>query len=115
MPRPMTVHTEHGPVQATWVDEYRYSTAAPCIVHNQHSPHSHVNEIHHVWPKGEGGPDIPENRIVVCATGHNSIHQLLNQFKAHKGDVPYAVLRTYSFGERKYARLGYDRIARQAM
>lgn len=90
-------------------------TAQPCIVHGVHKPNSHVNEVHHVWPKGQGGPDIPENRIVVCATGHNSIHQLINEYKAMQGKVPYSLLKQYTVQERAYALLGYQRITRGAM
>lgn len=91
------------------------TTAEPCQVHNKHIPSSHVNEHHHTWPRGEGGPDIPANVVVVCATGHNNIHQLIRLFKVHKGAVPYSELRAFSTGEREYARLGYERITRQAM
>lgn len=90
-------------------------TTAPCKLHTKHTPHSHINEVHHIWPKGEGGPDIPENKVVVCATGHNNIHQLIKLLKAERGQLPYAVLRTFSFEERTYAQLGYDRITRGSM
>lgn len=86
-----------------------------CEVHGRHAPHSHVNEHHHVWPKGEGGPSVPENVVVVCATGHNNIHLLIRLFKAHKGAPPYSVLRTFSTGEREYAALGYQRLTRKSM
>lgn len=90
-------------------------TSQPCQVHNRHVPASHVNEVHHVWPLGHDGPDIPENRIVVCATGHNSIHDLLAKLLAANGDVPASEQRGYSRGERRYALLGYQRITRGAM
>jgi hypothetical protein len=90
-------------------------TAKPCEVHKTHIPATHVNEIHHIWPLGHGGPNIAGNRIVVCATGHNNIHQLLTEFLAMRGQVPYAVQRLYSFDERKLAKLGYERIQRKAL
>lgn len=95
--------------------EDRMQTASPCQVHNSHTPHSHVNEVHHIWPKGDGGPNVASNRIVVCATGHNNIHKLIDELKASKGEVPYAVLRQYSFKEREYAQLGYLRLTRHAL
>lgn len=91
------------------------TTAAPCQVHGKHIPTSHVNERHHVWPKGNGGPDIPANIVVVCATGHNNIHQLIKLYTAYRGAVPYSELRAYSTGERKLGKLGYERITRGAM
>ena len=89
------------------------TTAAPCQVHKGHSPPSHVNEVHHVWPVGDGGPNIAANRVVVCATGHNSIHQLIDLYR--KGNIDWDVLRHYSPEERRLAILGWDRIRRQAM
>ena len=91
------------------------TTAQPCVVHSTHIPSSHVNEIHHVWPKGHGGPDIPENRIVICATGHNTVHQLIDELILTKGDVPWSLSRHYAAKERALAKLGYERIVRQAM
>jgi hypothetical protein len=91
------------------------TTSQPCQVHNRHIPEPHVNHIHHVWPKGDGGPDIGDNKIAVCPTGHYSIHDLLREFKIYSGTVPYSVLRRYSYGERKYAELGYKRMTRNAM
>jgi hypothetical protein len=91
-------------------------TARGCIVHPTHTPTSHVNEVHHVWPRGHGGPNIAANRIVVCATGHNSIHQLLSfMLKAENGTVDPSVFKTYTAFEQQYAQLGYDRIKRGAM
>lgn len=95
--------------------ETRLTTSVPCQVHTRHAPNSHINHWHHVWPRGEGGPDIPENRIAVCPTGHYNIHQLIKLLKAERGELPYAVLRTFSFEERQYAKLGYERITRGAM
>jgi hypothetical protein len=88
-------------------------TAQPCAVHKTHRPASHVNEIHHVWPLGDGGPNVPENKVVVCATGHNSIHDLLNKWR--RGVPDKAVLAAYSVGERSLAKLGWDRIQRGAL
>jgi hypothetical protein len=90
-------------------------TSAPCDVHGQHQPTSHINEIHHVWPLGAGGPNIHDNKVTVCATGHNSIHDLLNQWLKAKGDPGWDVQRHYTHWERHLAKLGYERIQRGAM
>lgn len=91
------------------------TTAAPCTVHKRHTPASHVNEIHHVWPLGEGGPDVAANKVVVCATGHNSVHQLLTLWLKAGGDPGWAVRRRYTRGEQALARLGFERIQRGAL
>ncbi len=91
------------------------TTSQPCQLHTRHMPESHINLRHHVWPLGEGGPDTADNIVVVCATGHYNIHDLLNFFKMHNGKVPYAVLRRYAIKEREYAELGYKRLTRREM
>jgi hypothetical protein len=96
-----------------------YRTTAPCVVHKQHTPKSHINEIHHVWPKGDGGPDIPQNRIVVCATGHNNIHALIDLYrKAWKDgqrEPTFLELSHWGASEQKVAALGWQRIQQQRM
>lgn len=91
------------------------STHQPCQIHNRHAPTPHVNHVHHVWPLGEGGPDISDNKVVVCPTGHYSIHDLLQHYKMLMGNVPFIVLNKYSLEERRLAKLGYDRMCRKEM
>ncbi len=91
------------------------TTSQPCELHTRHMPETHVNHRHHVWPLGEGGPNTNDNIIVVCATGHYNIHDLLSFYKMHMGKVPYAIVRRYSQEERRYAKLGYDRLTRGFM
>lgn len=103
-----------------------FKTALPCSVHHTHIPATHVNEIHHIWPLGYGGPNVKENKAVVCATGHNSIHELMNKLlkwiEDHppaigqiQGQFPAELFDGYALGERRLARLGVDRIQRQAL
>ncbi len=90
-------------------------TGEPCTVHSVHRPFSHVNHKHHVWPKGMGGPDIEENLVVVCPTGHSNIHSLLSEYVMLRGNVSYAFRRRYTRTEQKLARLGWQRYLRGAM
>lgn len=90
-------------------------TSLPCEVHAGHTPRSHINEHHHVFPLGDGGPDIPANVIVTCATGHNSVHSLLDAYRKAGGDPGWDVRRRYTPRERELALLGWQRIQRQAM
>jgi hypothetical protein len=90
-------------------------TVQPCQLHKRHLPESHINHRHHVWPLGEGGPDIEDNIVIACPTGHTNIHHLLTEFKMLMGKVPYETMRRYSFEERKYAELGYKRMTRREM
>lgn len=99
----------------TSVEPVPRTTRLPCQVHNTHVPPSHINEVHHVWPLGDGGPNIAANKVVVCATGHNNIHDLLNQYRKASGDLGWDTLRHYARIERHYALLGWLRIQQQAM
>lgn len=68
--------------------------------------------VHHVWPKGRGGPDIDANRVTVCANAHYSIHALLDWHIKTRGVVPWSVRRQYGRKIRALAALGYERILR---
>ncbi len=93
----------------------RLQTKLPCLVHGRHMPTSHINERHHIWPLGHGGPDVADNIVVICATGHNNIHLLLTQLLAFNGSMPYSALKQFSLEERRLAKLGFDRIKRGAL
>lgn len=93
----------------------RLSTSAPCALHVEHLPSTHVNEIHHIWPRGDGGPNVAANRIVICATGHNNIHALLNEYRIAGGRPRYSIARRFTKSERELAQLGWERMQRGAM
>jgi hypothetical protein len=94
---------------------FEFATDEPCAVHKNHSPRPANTELHHVWPKGMGGPDVPENLAPVCGTGHNNVHTLLRALVATDGAVPWEFERRFHPGERKFARLGFDRFQRGAL
>ena len=87
----------------------------PCAVHETHDPVPYCTDLHHVWPKGMGGPDVPENIVPVCPTGHQNIHRLLDKMVRGRGKVSKAVLAAFHPGEVRYARLGYERSVRGAL
>jgi hypothetical protein len=88
------------------------TTVQPCEIHNFHKPTPHLNEVHHVWPLADGGPDIADNKVVVCPTGRSNINDLLQQFKIMLGSVPHKILVKYTFEERRLAELGWKRLSR---
>ena len=57
-------------------------------------------EAHHVWPLGEGGPNIAGNLLYLCGNSHNSAHALWRLYKRYGGTPPPAVIRRY----RRYVR-----------
>ncbi len=94
-------------------EPFLVTTAQPCEVHRDHRPNSHVNHRHHVWPQGEGGPDVPGNVVVICPTGHENVHSVLRLLKRHGGNPARYLLAGYAREEIRLARLGFDRMQRQ--
>src|SRR6266540_3501911 len=64
-------------------------------------------EVHHVWPKGMGGPDVASNRVPVCANGHSLIHEYLRKLVKGEGQVPWLQRRLYGRKVRALAERGY--------
>lgn len=84
----------------TSVDE-RPLTATPtgarqCVCVKNHTPEPRELHRHHVWPTGEGGPDIAVNMRWLCPTSHSNAHKLWREYNAHNGRPPGQVLRMYS-------------------
>lgn len=67
-------------------------------------------EVHHIWPRGEGGPDQAWNRITLCDNAHGSVHSLLDLMLKHNGAVAWTVRRQYGRKIRELAAKGYDAI-----
>lgn len=111
------VFDNDDPAAERQLDNYRIplTTREPCAIHSKHIPETHLNERHHVWPLGEGGPNIEDNLITLCATGHNNVHELLKLYKLHRAAPPYSELRRFSRGERQLAALGWERIFHGSM
>lgn len=84
-----------------------------CSIHKQHRPGirrsdgSETTEVHHIWPTGEGGPDVPRNRVRVCPNGHSRIHELLNALLRGGGALPAGMAGRYHPREREIAMRGY--------
>ncbi len=54
--------------------------AATCPCARRHSPPAIVIEEHHVLPLSWGGPDVPANKVAICAQTHFTTHALLNLY-----------------------------------
>jgi hypothetical protein len=80
----------------------------PCAVHGYHwpPPMPGTVEVHHVWPLGMGGPNVPAlpdgtvQKVPVCPTGHYNIHRAMRQL-IH-GETPTGTRR-----EVELARSGF--------
>ncbi len=91
------------------------TSSLPCQQHSKHFPKVQLTHRHHVWPLGLGGPDIEDNIVIICPTGHTNVHRLIDEYKAMNGNVPYSVIRRFAWSERRLAKLGWDRYKRGAM
>lgn len=68
-------------------------------------------EVHHVWPTADGGPNVPANRVPLCANAHSSTHDLLAKMrKAKTVRLPWLVQIRYGSKVRRLARAGYTAI-----
>lgn len=71
-----------------------------CKCVSKHVPRPLELHKHHVWPLGEGGPDVRENLVILCPTTHSNVHRLWRLYEQNEGRPPWDVLRNYS----EYAR-----------
>ncbi len=62
----------------------------------RHSPAPHVLHLHHLWPLGDGGPDTPENLVVLCPSAHENFHRLWRAYKRYEGKPPKSVEAMFS-------------------
>jgi hypothetical protein len=62
-------------------------------------------EVHHIWPKGYGGPDTKENKISICANAHSATHLLME--KMFRGPVPPDYLKHFGRDVINLAERGY--------
>lgn len=61
-----------------------------CETHAYHWPPVLETEVHHVQPLAMGGPDVAQNRVKVCPSGHSNIHKVLHALALGKTPVPKA-------------------------
>lgn len=45
--------------------------------------------MHHVLPREWGGPDVPGNRVRLCAACHNDVHALLDWYEVRGHKPPW--------------------------
>ncbi len=79
-------------------------TITGCEIHKYHWPPVSDPDVHHIIPQAHGGPNTPDNRVVICPSGHRNVHVALRAMLAGK-PVP-KVTRS----ERRLAQQGYDGI-----
>lgn len=80
-----------------------------CQAHLSHCPEPLNFATHHILPLSWGGPDIPSNKVRVCATGHENIHTVLN-WMVHAGGtaIPYEYRRRVGTATWAYAVTAWE-------
>lgn len=49
-----------------------------CELHRDHGTAKPIRgAVHHVWPRGAGGPDTPDNKVTICSNGHDAVHAVM--------------------------------------
>lgn len=74
-----------------------------CTLHGSHGTARPLRgAVHHVWPLGAGGPDVAENRIDVCETGHANLHLIMWEL-AHGRPAPKCARSELAYAKRGVA------------
>lgn len=85
------------------------TTALPCAARTTHSPEPDYCHLHHIWPKGWGGPDVKTNLVSLCPTCHANVHILLDYYMKNNGDVSWEIRKHYGSALRAIAEDGWTR------
>lgn len=49
-----------------------------CYLHRSHGSARPIRGVvHHVQPRGAGGSDAPDNKVTICANGHDAVHAVM--------------------------------------
>lgn len=108
----MTLHAEmnarRARVAAEMARGVRMGTGCGAHTHREQVP----IESHHIWPLGMGGPDVPSNRVTLCANAHLSVHALLDLYVRYGDEPPWEERRHFGPVVRRYARTGWHRAGR---
>jgi hypothetical protein len=73
-----------------------------CRVHGSHRPAVITLHVHHVQPISMGGPNEPENKVIICPTGHFNVHAVLAALVFDKPAVPKATRMETELAHRGY-------------
>ena len=83
-----------------------FGKACAVHVHDSFVP----QESHHIWPLGDGGPNIKSNRLLVCSNGHGEIHGYLDLLFKYDNAVPWRIAQHFGDSAKFYAYAGYSQI-----
>lgn len=105
-------HHEGRMMPAQPTGRYGVRMGMRCQVHKHRS--MVPLEVHHIWPLGDGGPDVAANKITVCANAHYSTHALLDLYRKTDGQVAWEIRREFGTKIRALALQGWIRMKEAA-
>ena len=65
----------------------------PCRCVAQHAPAPPYAHLHHIWPLGLGGPDVRDNLVPLCPSGHDRVHWAMHRFDRAGKVIPLQMNR----------------------
>lgn len=81
-----------------------------CANKVKHTPEIHAYiEVHHIWPKGWGGPDIDSNKIPLCGNCHRLVHEILEECVRQQKWPDKEFIKYFPLRVRSFARLGISK------
>jgi hypothetical protein len=70
----VTEHSAHGMAGAPMLKPGTWT----CALHKNHGTARPIRgAVHHVWPRGAGGPDVASNKVTICSNGHDAVHAVM--------------------------------------
>lgn len=75
-----------------------------CLCVAEHRPGALTGEVHHIWPKGMGGPDVEANRVFLCSNAHTNVHDILRYMVKDQKYLSYSQVQAlYPVPVNRYA------------
>lgn len=82
-----------------------------CVTRHVPQVDPHELERHHVWPLGQGGPNLDVNLLWLCPSTHTQVHRLWRFFQRYDGLPPTWITRTFSHYAREVVAEGWRQAA----
>jgi hypothetical protein len=78
----------------------------------RHTPTPMVLERHHIQPLSWGGPNTPDNLVLVCSNCHQGTHTALNALVAYHGEKRAVPAEIWARFHPYYRQMAYHAVGR---
>lgn len=100
--------TDEDMIRALEVLKARRPIGEGCACVDDHNPSAYVPADHHIIPRSWGGPDVAENRRLICPNTHTAVHRLIDEYVRAGGDPGWEIRRHYGVYQRELAKFAWD-------